>query len=51
MEFQFDLAWRKLLSGDAEADCLATTLVTDPVIVINPALPEDPAFIKNLYKP
>lgn len=51
MEFQFDLAWRSELAGDRAADSLATALVTDPVVVINTSLPEDPRFINRLYKP
>jgi hypothetical protein len=51
MEFQFDIVWRKQLAGDAEAASLATALVTDPVIVINPAMPENPLFMKNLFRP
>jgi len=51
MEFQFDLIWRKQLAGDAEAAALAESLVTDPVMVINPALPEHPLFLQHLYRP
>jgi len=51
MEFQFDLVWRKQLAGDAEAAALAESLVTDPVMVINPALPEHPLFLQHLYRP
>lgn len=51
MEFQFDLVWRKKLAGDEEAESLANALVTDPVVVINPSLPEDPRFIERLYRP
>jgi hypothetical protein len=51
MEFQFDLVWREGLAGDGEAGALADTLMSEPVMVINPSLPEDPLFIKNLYKP
>ncbi len=51
MEFQFDLVWRKQLTGDADAAALAESLVTEPVMVINPVLPEDPVFLKYLYRP
>ncbi len=51
MEFQFDLAWRPKLESDQAADTLANTLVTDPVLVINPALPENPAMLDRLFKP
>jgi hypothetical protein len=51
MEFQFDLVWRSSLKGDAEAEALAGALVTDPVMVINPALPEHRLLIQHLYHP
>ena len=50
MEFQFEIAWRPQLAADAAAS-LAETLVSEPVMVLNPALPEQPVFIKNLYRP
>ena len=49
MEFQFDLVWRGDDSGDAAA--LAEALMSEPVVVINPALPEQPSFLKHLYQP
>lgn len=49
MEFQFDLVWQRDATGDAAA--LAESLVTEPVAVINPALAEQPAFLKHLYRP
>jgi hypothetical protein len=51
MEFQFDLVWRERLEGDGEAEALAGALVTDPVMVINPALGEHPLFLEHLYAP
>jgi hypothetical protein len=49
MEFQFDLLWRGDASSDAAA--LAEALTSEPVVVINPALPEQPSFLKHLYQP
>ena len=49
MEFQFDLLWQPSPNGDAAA--LAQSLTTEPVVVINPALPEQPSFLKRLYQP
>jgi hypothetical protein len=49
MEFQFDLIWQRDATGDASA--LAESLTTEPVTVINPALPEQPSFLKHLYQP
>jgi hypothetical protein len=51
MEFQFDLVWRERLEGDGEAEALAGALVTEPVMVINPALAEHPLFLEHLYAP
>jgi hypothetical protein len=51
MEFQFELAWRREVSGELEVQSLAEALVTEPVMVINPAFPEHPAFMERLYKP
>ena len=51
MEFQFDLVWRDRIADDAEAEAVAETLVTDPVMVINPAQPEHPLFLEHLYRP
>ena len=49
MEFQFDLIWRE---GPADsARDLADALVTEPVLLINPAAPEDGRVIRNLYQP
>ena len=49
MEFQFDLAWHPDTDGDPAA--LAEALTGEPVVVINPALPEQPSFIERLYQP
>lgn len=51
MEFQFDLVWREQIGSDTEAASLAETLMSDPVMVINPVMPEDPVFMKRLYQP
>lgn len=49
MEFQFDLAWQ----ADAvrPAAQVAETLAAEPIVLINPALPEDPRVIRRLYQP
>jgi len=51
MECQFDLVWREGLEGDREAEAVAEALVAEPVMVINPALPEHPLFLRHLYAP
>ena len=30
---------------------LANTLVSEPVLVLNPSLPENPLFLERLYRP
>jgi hypothetical protein len=51
MEFQFDLVWRNRLGDDREAEALADALVTEPIMVLNPSLPEHPLFLQHLYTP
>jgi hypothetical protein len=48
MEFEFDLAWRERLPNAA---ALADTLVSQPVVLINPAARETPVILENLYRP
>lgn|GEM_PF-221738 len=50
MEFQFDLCWRDKLQA-ADAPALAETLLSEPQVLINPALQEDPIFVHRLYEP
>lgn len=50
MEFQFELVWREQLE-DGAAESLANSLVTEPVIVINPAMPEHPLLLEHLFRP
>jgi hypothetical protein len=50
MEFQFDLVWRRELDT-TQAATLADALVTEPVMVIHPAMPEHPAVLKRLFQP
>lgn len=48
MEFQFELAWRNTMPAPDE---LAETLVSEPVILINPSARESPELMKNLFRP
>jgi hypothetical protein len=48
MEFQFELLWRKQI---ADPDAAAETLVSTPVVVINPATPASPELMKSLFTP
>ncbi len=48
MEFQFELLWRKQIP---DPDAAAETLVSTPVVVINPANPASPELMKSLFTP
>jgi hypothetical protein len=47
MEFQFDLAWREQLEAGGCAP-LAETMLSEPVVTIEPAMPEEPATARRL---
>ena len=49
MEFQFDLGWHQ--DGAGLAHDLADALVTEPVVLINPATREDPRVLRRLFRP
>ncbi|MCL4180853.1 MAG: hypothetical protein KJ072_24285 [Verrucomicrobia bacterium] len=51
MEFQFDLVWLQQLDGDAAAAKLASGLLSEPVMAINPAIPEHPLLMQHLFTP
>jgi hypothetical protein len=51
MEFRFDLAWRKELPASARAADVARTLASEPQVMINPRLTENPIVVKRLYEP
>jgi len=48
-EFQFELVWREKAGGSTQD--LADALVTEPVMLVNPDLKEDPRVIRHLYQP
>ncbi len=48
MEFQFELAWMERIAKPAD---LAEALVAEPVVMVNRAAHEDPALMKNLFRP
>jgi hypothetical protein len=48
MEFQFDLAWRASLDRPA---ALAESLVTDPIVAVNPAIHEEAPLIEHIFRP
>jgi hypothetical protein len=47
MEFQFELIWRERIGNAGD---LADTLVSEPVVLINPATKESPEMMKNLFR-
>jgi hypothetical protein len=49
MEFQFDLVWRERM--DVAPEKLAAALLMEPVLVINPDLPEDTRVARDLFEP
>jgi hypothetical protein len=51
MEFRFDLAWRKELPASVRVADVARTLASEPQVLINPALKENPIVVKRLYEP
>jgi hypothetical protein len=50
MEFQFDLAWRPELD-DAGAEQWSEVVQSDPPLLIQPALTDDPFFPARLWRP
>lgn len=51
MEFKYDLTWRKDLPASVTVDDLARTMASEPQVIINPGLAEDPILLKRLYEP
>ncbi len=51
MEFQFDLAWRPAEQGAEPAGDLAQALTTEPLVLIQPSLPEDPRVAERVFRP
>jgi hypothetical protein len=48
MEFQFDLAWREKLEAGERAP-MAEALLAEPVVMIEPAMKEDPATARRMH--
>jgi hypothetical protein len=51
MEFHFDLAWRREMPTSVGVENLARTLASEPQVIINPGLKEDPILLRRLYAP
>ena len=52
-EFRFDLAWKPAdaIKSSADAASIAEAFLSEPQLVIQSALEEDPIFMERLYKP
>ncbi len=51
LEFQFDFAWQPPDAPAVEPEDLASTLVSEPQVVINPDVSENPIFMERLHRP
>jgi hypothetical protein len=51
LEFQFDLAWSAKPMPPANIEAFADALSTDPLVHINPGVPDEPLYIERLFKP
>jgi hypothetical protein len=51
MEFQFELVWKAELEKSTRVEDIAESLLTEPVVMINPEAKEDPIVIRRLYQP
>lgn len=51
MEYQFDLVWHPQPGDDSASRALAETLLSEPVMVLNPLPEENPIVLKRLFTP
>ncbi len=51
LEFQFDMAWQSPSHAPRNPAQLATTMLSEPQVVINPTLPPDAIFLERLHRP
>jgi hypothetical protein len=51
MDFQFDVQWKSEISKNSNVQDIGDTLVSDPVLLINPSLQTDPLYRKYLDTP
>jgi len=51
LEFQFDMAWQPPSPSKVDPARLAQTMLSEPQVVINPALRSDAIFMERLHKP
>jgi hypothetical protein len=50
MDFSFDLEWQPR-GREVRASDLADTLVSTPVLLLNPGAPADPLYKKYIFQP
>lgn len=51
MDFSFDLKWQPKIGGKEHASGLANTLVSTPVLLLNPEKAADPLYQKYIFQP
>jgi hypothetical protein len=51
LAFQFDMSWQAPDGVSVDPAEQADTLVSEPQVVINPELREDPIFMVRLHRP
>jgi hypothetical protein len=51
MEFQFDITWQDPDEPRVDPAERAATLLSEPQVVINPALRPSPVFMERLHRP
>jgi hypothetical protein len=51
MDYQFDLVWKPKFPSSLRETDLASTLSSDPVLLINPSSQTDKLYLKWLFQP
>ena len=51
MDFSFDLKWQPGIGEKMHVPDIANTLVSDPVLLLNPDKPADPLYQKYIFQP
>jgi hypothetical protein len=51
MDFSFNLKWQPGIGEKMHVSDIANTLVSDPVLLLNPDKPADPLYQKYIFQP
>jgi hypothetical protein len=51
LEYQFDLAWSAKPVPPSGVEAFADALTIEPLVHINPAVPDEPLYLERLFKP